>query len=457
MDDINPLEKAKIFYNHLICKHVPSEYYEAIITNKNYLKIVQHSNYTPRIIEHVTYQTNYLKVAPEGYANYILDSMSRPYDIWKNEFDRRLKDVDRAFVSTLYSLTDTTVKNSVIEKCFNKRLLRMKNVDCTINNYESVLTRLNQSIIKLIDKNGTKLLSAINPSVNDYMKTVFSENELELDEVRKSIIHFSQFERCYAKEDLINLFCQLVKNEKILDIEFSTQEERTYFIVSNICLHEIQQHQYKLTVNEYVNNAYGYSSQICSGCLPHIDILEKLLNSSLGSYYSLFLLFNDKDCVDRLLADLDLDELVDTINLLSQYYRKNDVEALWFETSCKYAITDSISSLVKYADISDYCDSHDINLLVYANTETYNYIEIIEEKLKEGVVEGIANEVAEILSKLGDTISIQIDELIERNIDFDGIESIINNYLKSEFDYDEPEFHGSQMTYGAEIEAIFER
>ena len=88
MEDITPIEKAKILYNHLIYKNIPRIYYESIKTNKNYLKIVQHCNYTPRIIEHVTYKTNYSEVTPDCYFNYIIDCLSHPYDIWKNEFER---------------------------------------------------------------------------------------------------------------------------------------------------------------------------------------------------------------------------------------------------------------------------------------------------------------------------------------------------------------------------------
>ncbi|QUH20385.1 restriction endonuclease [Alkaliphilus sp. B6464] len=467
MEDITPLEKAKIFYNHLIYKRIPKEYYEAIKRNKKYFKIVHHSNYTPRIIEHVTYRTNYLKVAPESYFDYIFESLSHPHDIWKNEFERRLKEVDRAFISTLYSLTDTTVQYSVLKECFDERLLKMKNVDYTINNYESILTRLNQSIINLVDNKRTMHVGVINPSVNDYMKTVFSDNMLELNEVRDSIKHFSQFERCYAKEDLPNIFFQLIASEEIFSIEFFSQDEKNYFIVANICQYEIRQQHYKQTIIDYLNNAYGYYYLPSSEWLPHIKTLEILLNDNLYSYYSLSSFISDECCINNLFMDLDLNELIATINLLSQCYRRNDIEVSWFKPLCKIAITNAIASQVENVDASEYCENYDIQDLVNENTKMYYYgdhedMEIdrdaITQTLEKWVAEDIENEIIEKLSELDETISIHTDKLIKKNLSLDGFDSIIDSCFEPDYDYDE--YHGSDGTgqeYISDIEAVFER
>ena len=206
----------------------------------------------------------------------------------------RLKEVDRAFISTLYSLTDTTVKFSILENCFNERLLKMKHVDYTINNCEAILARLNQSIISLVDKKGVLHIGVINPSVNDYMKIVFKDNILELNEVRNSIRHICQFDRCYANEELPDIFYKLTESRKILNIDFSFQEDRIYLIVSNICLYKIEQQQYKMIIESYLNQVYGYQCQLTSELLSHAKILEILLNTSLCSYYSLLPIIIDK-------------------------------------------------------------------------------------------------------------------------------------------------------------------
>lgn len=467
MDNITTLEKAKIFYNHLIYKRIPGEYYESIRRNKNYLKIVQHSNYTPRIIEHVTYKSNYLKVAPDSYFDYVFENLSHPHDIWKNEFERRLREVDRAFISTLYSLTDTTVKYSVLKKCFDERLSKMNNIDYTINNYESVLSRLNQSIITIIDNKNEMYVGVINPSVNDYMKAVFNDNILELNEVRNSIKYFSQFERCYAKEVLPNIFYQFVSSEKIFNIDFSSQDEKNYFIVANVCQYNIKHQPYKQTIVDYLNNSYGYYYPSSREWLPHIKILEILLDDNLYSYYSFSSFVCDKDCVKNLFIDLDLDELIATINILYRCYQRNDIEISWFKTLCQTTITNSISSYVEDVDASEYCYNYDIMDLINQNVKMCYYrvhedMEIdryaITQTLERWVVEGIENEIVEKTSRLDEIILIHPDKLIEKNLNLDGIDGIIDSFLEP--DYDDDEYHGNGGTgqeYISDIEAIFER
>lgn len=62
MTNISAVEKAKIFYNHLYFCGVPQAYSDAVKVGKKYLKIVNHANYNPRIIEFVTPRRQYEQV-----------------------------------------------------------------------------------------------------------------------------------------------------------------------------------------------------------------------------------------------------------------------------------------------------------------------------------------------------------------------------------------------------------
>ncbi len=466
MDEITPLEKAKIFYNHLIYKRIPTDYYNNIKRNKNYMKIVQHSNYTPRIIEHVTYATNYLKVAPTEYFNYIIKNLSNPNDIWKNEFERRLQDVDRAFISTIYSLTDTSVEYGVLKKCFDNRLSQMNNIDYTIDNYESILSRLNQSIINIIDNKGSMHIGVINPSVNDYMKSLFDHNKLELNEIRRSISNYKQLERCYSEEELPNIFMQIVVSGKVDNIDFATEDEKNYFITVHICKYNIKEVRYKKVILNYLRSAYGYYFSH-NDWLSHIDILGCLLDKKLYSFYSINRFVLKEDCIRDLFLDLELEDLINTINLLSRCYDENNKDVSWFKPLCKTAINNAISSYVENIDTSDYCDNYDINDLINQNTKTWYYRDDVEveldkdaatEELKKWVTEDIENEIIEKLSDLDENIYTYANMSITESINTDGLVSVIDSYLEPGDYYDEGQGHSSsEGIFISEIEAIFER
>lgn len=190
MDKVDAYEKARILYNHIYFKRLPLEYYSYIKNDRNYLKIINHPNYTPRIIEYITEPGRYKDILPEKYIYFVLECLSNPELIWDNEYERSLKKVDRILVNTLFSLTDTTINCDILKKAFNKRISNENDIDVIVDNFENTIKRLNKFMIKIVDKSNSKEISVLNPSVNDYIKTMLEKNELEVMNIRKSLIYY---------------------------------------------------------------------------------------------------------------------------------------------------------------------------------------------------------------------------------------------------------------------------
>jgi hypothetical protein len=457
MDTINPLEKAKIFYNHLVSKNVPKEYYENIKKDKNYLKIVMHNNFTPRIIEYVTLPSNYLSIPTIEYAVYILKNLDNPNDIWKNEYYQRIKEEDRAFLTTLYSLTDTIVEYDILKKCFNKRLSLMPNVDCTINNFESVLARLNQSIVKIVDYKGKMHIGVINPSVNDFMKQVFMGNELEMQQVRKSIIYYKQINRCYPKTELLQAIDKMFTDGSILNIDFDSYTIKAYFITSYICMEKyisvnILDTKYKEIILYYLSNIYGCSIDTRDILLPllsHEMIINKLLEKPYHSFYNIKDVFTDQ-FIKNLFNKLELDELILTINILDKYIQnvKNDE----YYNLCKSSLEKSIEDYIIDVSIWEYCEKHDIEKLLYNDTIS------IYETVNNWIEEDVSSEIYYKLEKLENKKLSNI-EITNVNINEGEVDNIINSYLHPDSDrenYNNVQT-GNDYNFESEINNIFER
>ncbi|MGH2236595.1 hypothetical protein ACQ1ZD_15260, partial [Enterococcus faecalis] len=74
---------------------------------------------------------------------------------------------------------ETIVPVKVMKECFEKRLLLEQNLDTTVNNFDSVVSRLNNSMITLFDVHGEQNIGVSNPSVNDFLKPRFENNNNE--------------------------------------------------------------------------------------------------------------------------------------------------------------------------------------------------------------------------------------------------------------------------------------
>lgn len=137
-------------------KTVTADYYQDILKDFHYREIVKHNNYTPRIMEFVTREYNFKKVSSGHYYEYVLRCLDNPTEIWQDEFSEKLQQEDRVFLTTLYSLTDTSIDENVVKRAFNYRLSNNTIADTSRNIWEDVLKRLEGAFIQIIEKKREK-------------------------------------------------------------------------------------------------------------------------------------------------------------------------------------------------------------------------------------------------------------------------------------------------------------
>ena len=458
MDTISPLEKALIFYNHLVFKNVPKEYCDDIKVNKNYMKIVMHNNFTPRIIEHVTYSANFLNIPTNSFTQYILENLNNPNDIWKNEYYQRIKEEDRAFLTTLYSLTDTIIERDILKKCFNKRLSNMINIDHTLNNFESVLARLNQSIVKVVDNKGIMCIGVVNPSVNDFLKQVLLENEHEKENIQKSIVNYLQFKKCYTQSEIIHAIGKMFDDGSIISIEFDTTIHKYYFITSYVCNNEILNNIYQDSIYNYLSEAYGQiilNPNITPSLLKHNKILEILLQEDLQKYYNINQIFNNQ-LIENMLKRVKIEDLISAINIFDNVFTDEQFDEYFyiFEDALKKAIYNFAFDF----SVSDYCENKNINELIDENNNIDNNRNKIYNTIADWVQEEVNSDIKYFVSDINNRIlrDIEIPEIDD--IDYsDEIDNIVNSYLEPDYSSYNDFKYETDNNFEKEIEYIFER
>ena len=356
MDEISLYDKARIFYNHLYFKNIKKEYFEDIKRNKNYLKILRHKNYNPRIIDHVTVEANYLHVKPESYSEYILKSLDNPKDIWKNEYTNRLKEVDRIFLTTLYSLTDTEIDISILKSCFEKRLAQKnKDIDTSLNQFEIIMERLNQSLISIVDFYGRKHVRVINPSVNDFLKIELENNNLEKEALRSSINCLSQIERLYNKEEQEEVLAGFINNHKAFELLTINDAYKSYKIVSIIAKKLICDEAYKDTVKDYFTYFFVYGDYHPYENSRHI--LRTFIKQPLKDFYGIKIIFYNEIQMRRLFSCLNFQNVAEVIKEIYIFYKMDSLGVpVWFIPFARSHIRElNEDFILKDLNVADYC------------------------------------------------------------------------------------------------------
>lgn len=191
-DSLTTYEKAQIFKNH-IEKNFPDaleEHVRYLVSTEKHLEIIRHRNFNPRIISLLSLLRSH-SAQPDVCYQKLIHYLNFPEEIWKEEFETRLLPQDRVLLTTLYSLTNRSVEYDILRECFNARIGTMPEIDKTVNQLNSVLNRLNQSMIQVSIKEKYEI-GVINPSVNDFLFRYIEENKPEKEAVIHAAVYLDQ-------------------------------------------------------------------------------------------------------------------------------------------------------------------------------------------------------------------------------------------------------------------------
>ncbi|AXY73637.1 hypothetical protein D3H65_06420 [Paraflavitalea soli] len=212
------LDKAKILYNHMFHAGMNAGQYDVFFKSENYLKIINHPNYFPRLIEFIT-STNQLKNVPsEKTEEFIFNSLDNPKEIWHYAYEQQLNEEERILLLTLFSLGGYVIPADQLEKAFEARY----RYEIEENGFTLKSDGYNQSIRKLLDgfiksekksQNGKIYFSFLNPSVADFIINFLRERWSEVKRIVYSAIYFKQITKYFDIEPIWGSEIEIPQNE----------------------------------------------------------------------------------------------------------------------------------------------------------------------------------------------------------------------------------------------------
>jgi hypothetical protein len=432
--DLRKLDKAKILYNHIWFGSLNNDLIAEIYEDKRYLKIIEHSNYNPRLISFITDAYRLTAISKNTYWDYIQNTLNRPKDIWKNVIEIQL-DTECRHVIVGIVLHGKSIQETVLKNYINRLKSNYKKFDNT-KSTDSIIRLL---VGALINRNQRPDLEPyydlFNPSIGDYIIAEYFDQPkymayqisyLKTEEAlfnlinlyRSKIITQNNFRECcnkifkYIKED----------NDNHLENKFYSK------LLSILIDHSIQ----ILHFNQYLATLVNL----------FFETDEKVLN------YSQFKIV--KYCLEK--------ELINDENKITNCS----------EHCLEYEIYDN-EDLALISDILDLYDSPDyLNKLL---KETV--IEFISDTLKNNVIEeGIYSDIFNeeeidyaplyhyVNGLLSDFAILFSNEEINEICEYCDLYDIVQYNLESSMHYDDDDrFPGNTDSFGSDnaIEDLFDR
>lgn len=450
------LEKAKILYNHLYMNGIDAEYFSDIKKDRRYRQIISHPNYNPRIIEFVCNPKRYAAIEAHNYYQFIKDNLDNPSEVWKDEYERRLKPVDRILLLTVFSLSDVAVEESIVKACFEAWIKNDRSIDRTVNQYEASLRRLMDGFLHIVDERGKRKIGVVNPSVNDYLDSRISNDPAERDFLLRNICSIRQFYRLLPRNEFNEFFKSKLGKGEVDSIVFDNAEQKTAFIAYFVAAFQIRNKKFMEPVHSFLKEPHilFINARILASSTA---ILKSLIVDTLIDYYELERAAAEIDW-DWIFEGEELEYIIKTINVLSPLFRGEDRDR--FIQCSADAVSDAIDDYCDDVDAYDY--DPDIRGAVELSLTKTEYgvgldREFAGQMIEEDVKEAVEDEICTLISKLPDDIKKAKNFEAGISVYVSGADSLIEAYFGDDR-LDDDRYQDDFPDYTTDdIDTIFER
>lgn len=458
VDELTEYEKARILQSNLkkSCADRPNVRLY-IASEGRYWNIIRHRNFNPRIIGMMASSLANLS-DPKDFYDRLLELLNDPANIWAQEFEQNLCPEDRLLLTTLYSLTNTNVDFTLLEACYDARVRTMPEIDKTVDQIGNALKRLNRSMVcQTWDE--TRKISALNPSVNDFLSQYIRRHPLEQEAIAASAIYFEQIQKILRgnyMEDILNspalltLVEQKFQDHTLLRLRF---QEKAYLgnILAYLCivrqplLDDVYRDQLLVLLRQgKVSNYRPFPMNSC------LDYILPLFSEPLFSYYQMERQLSDNNFVTGLIGTATRSNvLLQVLSLIWSVFcapdPKYDYDIAFFQEKATEYAEDCLLNEISDFDtfFTDHYDQWEFDRLVqdiplYMPEEDviyyfeYELSSFLEDDLTDQFVEYVIRNIKDVLEEQpwfeGKTSIDREVVLIDQNL-WDKAEIMIDNAM----------------------------
>jgi hypothetical protein len=365
-------EKAVILYNHCIF-NLENNYFDEIKKDEFYFKIINHRNFSPRLIEFITDPDKFQKIPSDSYKDWIIKQLDNPEDVWLKCFND-LSSWAKDYLKICYTFTEK--KQELIDECFTKILLQ-KSYNNETDLIKSSIDELTNSFLNITLKNGEIFYTFFNPSIEDFLTSYFNRNQHELQEVLMIAIYLEQFgildnshlpfykqdnSKLRPSENLRRISLEYIKkNKNELKTDNTPKDLLLYETISKLPVDDI--YLQGIVVNNLLPNIEKASD-------PNIsNILYKIAINEGGDFQTFFdeekigILSYNYICKQTDFYDIKSAVILIKYDILEDFYPnysffkeyQNDLESFFDEFCRNYEYQDYYFNdlQVKYSEVGD--------------------------------------------------------------------------------------------------------
>jgi hypothetical protein len=191
--------RAKILYNHIFFSDLSDAYKRALLENGRYQEILEHRNYNPRIIEHMTQARHIVDISVEGYFDSFMDNLTNPKRIWDHAFRNQLGEPAQHALIVMGSLPEQILIEDLelaFESFYQYRREKI-GFSTSSRDFERALKSLDGNFVKINLLGEKRVVTFHNPSISDFIENYLAESPDDVADLVESSVFIDQFARLW--------------------------------------------------------------------------------------------------------------------------------------------------------------------------------------------------------------------------------------------------------------------
>ncbi len=188
-------DRAHILFNHVYFSALPRPYKEALTQKGVLLSIVDHKNYSPRIVEWMSDYQNLRDCTVVDYSKRFIGTLANPSELWRHAFRNHLTPPSRGVLLVMMTFQSDVELADLKDafESFRMQEVKLFGAATAPNEFMSSLDELEGSFIRCQREEDEVVVAFHNPSVRDFLEKYLAENAEVLSMLCSSIIFYDQF------------------------------------------------------------------------------------------------------------------------------------------------------------------------------------------------------------------------------------------------------------------------
>jgi hypothetical protein len=164
MSDYTRLHRAEILYNHLYFSGVSEGCKQQLLRNNRYLQLIDHPNYSPRVVVEALDLAVARRVSPKDFVAYLQMSLDDPSTLWSHIFNNQIEEEHRVLLVLALTL-QPHCRLIEVERSF----IRFWRSKLGPHNFSRALQTLETTFLHIRRVNGQEMIEFANPGVQDFI------------------------------------------------------------------------------------------------------------------------------------------------------------------------------------------------------------------------------------------------------------------------------------------------